>query len=236
MTCVAPPELEEGQLIASVEGDASASVSAHLALCPSCRARAEALADLYGGLRLRLYRLDCPPADELSEFRLGMLDGALQARVASHIGHCPHCRRELAQLDDYLDSLAAELEPSLAERVKVLIARLVRGGGGPILGLAPAGVRGDDDRSLIYEAGDLQLALEILPSAERPGSSELFGLISGGDTAGMRVELRRDGLLASTAEVDPAGNVVITDLPPGSYELTLRGPGLEVQVRDLRIS
>jgi hypothetical protein len=236
MTCAAPPELEEGQLIAAVEGEASATVSAHLAMCAHCRARADAQAALYSGLRARLYRLDCPPAEELSELRLGLLAGEPRMRLESHISHCPHCRRELAQLDDYLDSLAAELEPSLAERVKVLIARLVRGGGGPILGLAPAGVRGDDDRALVYEAGEIQLALEILPSANTPGYCELLGLISGGDTAGMRVELLREGLPAGAAEVDPAGNVVIDNLPPGTYELTLRGPGLEVQVRDLRIA
>lgn len=236
MTCAAPPELEEGQLIAAVEGDAGASVSEHLAMCPHCRARAESLAALYGGLRARLYRLDCPPAEELSEYRLGILGEEALSHLGPHVAHCPHCRRELAQLDEYLDSLAAELEPSLGERVRVLIARLMRGGGGPILGLAPAGVRGDDDGALVYEAGEFQLALEILPSANTPGHSEILGLVSGGDTAGMRVELLRDGLPAGGAEVDPAGNVVIDGLPPGTYELTLRGPGLEVQVRDLRIA
>jgi hypothetical protein len=139
------------------------------------------------------------------------------------------------QLDDYLDSLAAELEPGIVDRVRVLIARLVRGGGGPILGLAPAGVRGDGDAALLYEAGETQLALEILPSLDNPGRSDLFGLVSGGDIGNMTILLLRDGQMIAATDVDSIGNFVLSDLEAGTYELTLRGPGLEVQVLDLRV-
>jgi hypothetical protein len=118
----------------------------------------------------------------------------------------------------------------------VLVARLVRGGGGPILGIAPAGVRGAGDGALIYEAGEAQLALEILPAPGRPGHSELFGLVSGWEGAGLIVvTLLRDGRPGATAEVDLIGNFVLGDLAPGTYELNLRGPGLEVQLPDLRV-
>jgi anti-sigma factor RsiW len=235
MTCAAPPELDESQLIAAVEGEPTAAVREHLALCPHCRARAEDLARLYAGLRARLYRLDCPPAEDLGELQLGVLAAERRATLQTHLSHCPHCRRELQQLDGYLDSLAAELELSVAERVRVLVARLVRGGGGPILGIAPAGVRGAGDGALIYEAGATQLALEILPAPGRPGHSELFGLVSGWEGAGLIVTLLCDGQPVATAEVDPIGNFVLGDLAPGTYELNLRGPGLEVQLPDLRV-
>jgi hypothetical protein len=235
MICVAPPELDESQLIAFVDGEAAASVREHLAQCLLCRGRAEDLARVSAGLLARLYRLDCPPVEDLGDLRLGALADDRRATIETHIVHCPHCRRELAQLDSYLDSLSAELEPGIADRVRVLIARLVRGGGGPILGLAPAGVRGDGDDSLIYEAGEIQLALEILPSADSPGRSDLLGLVSGGDMASMTILLARDGQRIITADVDLAGNFVLSDLDAGIYELILRGPSLEVQVPNLRV-
>jgi len=237
MTCIAPPELNEGQLIAAVEGEPPAQVRDHLERCPTCRARAEDLARLYAGLHARLHRLDCPPADALGEFQLGLLTADQRAMIDAHLSHCPRCRGERAQLDGYLDSLAGDLELNIAERVKVLIARLVRGGGdGPILGLAPAGVRGGDGGTLLYEAGPLQIALEILPAPGSPGRSELLGLISGGDSEGLTTLLHADGRQVAAADVDPAGNFVLSDLAPGTYTLTLRGPGLEVQVPELRVT
>lgn len=236
MACRVPPELDESQLIAAVEGDATAEVRAHLEQCPHCRARADELARLYAGLRAQLHRLDCPPADELSEFGFGLLPADRQATLQAHLDHCPRCRQELAQLSTYLDSLAADLELSLAERVKVLVARLVRGSEGPILGMAPAGVRGDNDGALIYEAGAVQIAIEMLPAADQPGRTELLGLVSGGDAAGLIVALLEGGRQIASAEVDPIGNFVLPGLAAGVYELSLRGPGLEIQIPELTIS
>jgi hypothetical protein len=187
------------------------------------------------GLRARLYRIDCPPTEDLGDLHLGALTDDRRVALESHIEHCPHCRRELAQLDLYLDSLAAELDLSIADRVRVLIARLVRGGGSPIFGMAPVGVRGDGDESLLYEAGETQMALEILPSLDIPGRSDLFGLISGGDMANMTIHLLHHGRLIAATDVDSVGNFVLNDLDSGTYELTLRGPSLEVQVPDLRV-
>ncbi|MEI7770329.1 MAG: hypothetical protein WCI67_10095 [Chloroflexales bacterium] len=234
MICVRPPELDERELIAFVDGDATARVREHLAQCPFCMGRAEDLADIAAGLRVRLYRLDCPPVEDLGDMRLGVIAGDQRAALESHTDHCPHCRRELAQLDSYLDSLAAELEPGIVDRVKVLIARLIRGG--PTLGMATVGVRGDGDEALLYEAGDTQLAIEILPSLDSPGLSDVFGLVSGGDMASMTIRLLRSGQLVAAADVDSVGNFVLADLDPGSYELTLRGLDVEVQVPDLRIT
>jgi hypothetical protein len=235
MICTTPPELNESQMIAFVDGDAATNVREHLAQCPFCMDRAQDLARLSAGLRARLYRLDCPTTEDLGDLRLSAIATEQRAALESHLEHCPHCRHELAQLDNYLDSLSAELEPGIADRVRVLIARLVRGGGGPILGLAPVGVRGDGDDSLIYEAGKTQLAIEILPSAGSPGRSDLLGLVSGGDMTSMTILLLRAGQVIAAADVDSAGNFVLSDLDAGAYELTLRGPSLEVQVTDLRI-
>jgi hypothetical protein len=235
MTCSAPPELNESDLLAAAEGDPPGSVREHLAQCDYCRARAAALAELSVGLRARLYRLDCPPAHDLAEYLLGLLPAEPAGAIAAHLGSCPRCRSEIDMQRGYLDSLAAELEPSLVDRVRVLIARLVRGSGGPIFGLAPAGVRGDLGDTLIYEAGAIQLTVEILPAPAEPGRSELLGLLAGIAGDGMIVELLRAGQPLATATVDAAGNFVFGGLEPGGYSLNLRGAEVAVQVRDLLV-
>jgi hypothetical protein len=47
--------------------------------------------------------------------------------------------------------------------------------------------------------------------------------------------LLRGGELVSEVAVDGMGNLVIGNLAPGSYELILRGPGLEIQIPDLEV-
>src|SRR5687767_10210544 len=73
MECVDPPELNESQLLAYIDGDAGPAVAMHLARCPACRARAVQLGRLIGRMTVMLYRLDCPPAIDLGEYQLGLV-------------------------------------------------------------------------------------------------------------------------------------------------------------------
>ncbi|RME44392.1 MAG: hypothetical protein D6791_13280, partial [Chloroflexi bacterium] len=153
MVCAYPPELDEVQLLTYVDGEADRRVAAHVAQCSHCRERAERLARLQHRLTARLYRITCPPPEELGEYHLGMLPREQMAAVARHLDECPYCTQEVAQLREYLSELAPALElrpiERARERVKVLVARLVDRGLGPALPGQPApapayaGIRGE---------------------------------------------------------------------------------------------
>ena len=245
MPCVSPPELNDRELLAHIDGEADRQVEAHLERCAHCRERAERLARLQSRLMAQLYRITCPSPEELGEYHLGVLPRDRAAAVARHLARCPHCIREVAQLKDYLAQMAPTLEPGPLERfreqARVLVARLigVRPGGSllkrPALAPAYAGVRGEEEGPYIYQAGDVQIAIGVQDDAERPGRKVIFGLVTGMDTGEAQVHLRQAGQRVAVVPVDELGNFVLPNLAPGTYDLVLTSPGVEIHVQELHV-
>jgi hypothetical protein len=249
MTCVSPPELNDRELLTYLDDEADHQVVAHLEQCPHCRERARHLAHLQDRLTARLYRLTCPSPHELGEYHLGVMPDDQAAAVAQHLAECPHCAGEVAQLKDYLAGLAPSLELGPLERIKnqvkgrvrVLVARLVSGGpeGDPLgrSALAPAyaGIRGEGEGLYIYQADDVQIAIEIQDDAEQPGHKTILGLTMGPETSEGLAFLWRAEQRIAVVPVDKLGNFVIPALAPGSYELFLGGPEVEVHIQELQV-
>jgi hypothetical protein len=190
----------------------------------------------------QLYRITCPTPTELGEYHLGVLPSEDAEAVTQHLAECPHCRREVAQLKDYL----AELEPSpgldlldqVLDRVRVLVARLVSGGplGAPALAPAFAGVRGGAQEPLIYQAEEVQVMLDIQADADRPDQRTLLGLVIGLDRPqGFAAHLWTAEEHLATVPVDELGNFVLSNLIRGRYELMLSGPKTGIHIQDLEI-
>lgn len=184
-----------------------------------------------------LYRLTCPDSAELGDYHLGIVSGNRAYEIKQHLSHCPHCRHEQAQLQSYLTELAPELEVSLAERIRIWIARLVPEGswGNGSTGMPAFAVRGGENGPLIYQAGDAQLTIEIQDDPEKPGHRLILGLVFGVELAGMQAHLWQAGERVTTVDVDELGNFIIPALIPGTYELILSGPAVEIHVQDLSI-
>jgi anti-sigma factor RsiW len=243
MTCVSPPELGESELLAYLDGEADRRVTEHLEGCPHCRERAERLARLQDHLTGQLYRSSCPPPIEVGEYHLGILPPDRASAVAQHLAECPHCRRERVQLADFMGALAPDLEFSPAERINVLIARLIRGPAGAGISLAPAwipvpaGLRGEEGGPFLYQAGDVQIAIEIQDDADRPEHKALLGLVTGIDAGGSQVSLWQADKLVRRVGVDEVGNFYVAGLAGGSYELFLNSPELELEfhVQELHV-
>jgi hypothetical protein len=245
MACVLPQELDDRELLAYLDGEAGHQVVAHLEQCPHCRERAEQLAQLQGRMTAELYRIMCPSTMELGEYHLGLLPGDQSATVTRHLTECPHCSGEVAQLKGYLGELAPELEFSLMERVReqarVLIAHLVgesagtRPSGLPLPAPAFVGTRGQEEGPYLYEAEDVQIAIEIQEDAERPDRKALLGLVIGADPGGMTAQLWQAEQMRATVTVDSLGNFAIAQLEPGEYQLILSSPQMEIHIQPVRI-
>lgn len=241
MTCISPPELDDGTLLIYLDGEADQKVAAHLEQCSHCRERAQRLSRLQERMGAEMYRIACPTPLELGEYHLGVLAGTQANVVARHLDDCPHCSREVSQLNTYLGDLSADLEFSLAERIRVLVAKLVRPGGqtdplGPPA-MAPvfAGLRGEDSGPRLYQAGEAQVAIEIQDDAMRGDRKTLLGLVTGMDTSELVAHLWLSDQHVGEVPVDELGNLVIPGLVPGSYELILSGLEVEMHIRDLDV-
>jgi hypothetical protein len=237
MNCVSPPELDDRQLLAYLDGEADHAVAAHLEQCGYCREKARQLARLQARLRARLHRLTCPLPMELGESHLRLLAPAQATAVDQHLRECPHCAQEVAQLRGYLNEPTPAVEPGLLERVKVLVARLVgeKGEGRPSseLAFAPAFValRGTSQGPITLEADGLFIVLDVQPATE--GRVNILGQIAADDQdrwTGAAVELRQSGTLQMTVTVDDLGAFRCEAVLPGPTELQIIPGGRSVVV------
>lgn len=188
-----------------------------------------------GNMTTALYRSLCPDSAELGEYQLGLLMGDRRISIREHLATCPHCRREMAQLDQFLTSVAPDIEFNAVDRIKVWVARLVPQGFNAGMGLAPVlAVRGAGAGPQLYEAGDAQVGIDIQPDL-RPGTFTLVGLVTGAELDGLQAIVWQDDESVATVDVDDLGNFIVDALRPGRYRVTLSGPSLEIEMRDINI-
>lgn len=247
------PQFSDAELLAYLDGALEEALAQRIEQSGDAQRRLAQLARQQQQLAARLYRANCPDAHTLGEYQMRLLAAEQAAQVAQHIAICPHCALELDELRATLGDLASDLEMSVVERLRVLIARLVPDL--PNLGASPAGMPGpagmpalagmrgampsQQGGPRLYEAGDIQLSLEVQDAAEA-GRKSVLGLITGAEATGWQVTLWREeesvAELVQTVAVDELGNFVFDSLAPGAYTLTLRGDDVEVVIQDLAVS
>lgn len=216
--CAFPPELDDKQLSAYLDGIADEATLSHLKRCARCREKAEALDRFQKRLANRLYRATCPPSIELGEYHLHLLPASQMLIVGQHVRECPHCAREISELEGFL----SEPEPSLTEKLiggaKVLIARLVGG----TLSPATIALRGEARGPMTFAADGIAIVLDIQPAPE--AKANILGQVAADrqdDWTGALVELRKDGLLQVSSTVDDLGGFQCLGVIPGQYELRI---------------
>jgi len=218
--CISPPALDDRQLFLYLDGKGDQEVISHLERCAYCLERANALADLQSRLTSRVYRITCPSPMELGEYHLRMLPASEMHLIRHHIGECPHCTRELAQLEAFFSTDLAPTETSLFGQARVLIARLVSSLGEP--GQTVAALRGDAKGPLTLQADGIVIVLDIQPGKE--GKVNILGQLAAEDQdqwTGASVELHQGGELEFSSTVDDLGAFYSEGIIPGSKELRI---------------
>ena len=247
-TCINPSEIQEGDLMAYVDGTADEAVVQHIRRCSACARQAEVLATLQTIMTAKLYRFSCPTPDQLIAYQQGELRGSEKLVVVQHLRQCPHCARELA-------ALARDARVGLGERIraglKVLDAVLVTPQ------LQAAGVRGAPGAARptpqVYRADEIEIIVNQIPSRTHPRRWDLSGLVhvegqvpetiapstalrqssgQGSGQRGARVELYRGEGLIAIAAVSLRGRFVFAAVEPGDYDLSLVWGDREVRVKN----
>lgn len=118
MECLKPGAINDEELLAYLAGEkVRPLVEQHLTRCQYCASRLAEFRRIELTLTSKLYRWDCPPAQVLGEYHLGMLGNELAAAVTNHLGMCVLCAAEVVSLTEFLAN-----EPVLAEPVSQLAA------------------------------------------------------------------------------------------------------------------
>ncbi len=120
MECLEPGAIHDEELFAYLAGEkVRPLVEQHLATCQYCANRLAEYRRLELTLSGKLFRWDCPPAQVLGEYELGMLSKELTAAVQNHLNICVQCAAEVASLAGFLanDPMLAEPVPQIAVSV-----------------------------------------------------------------------------------------------------------------------
>jgi hypothetical protein len=229
IACVDPTEIEEGDLIAYLHGDASPRVVEHVIRCAFCADQVEQLRMVDAQLLDAFYRGACPSAQALAEFALDRLPAVEKLRVAAHVRCCALCSGELEAVHSLTDeappSLLAQLRESLA---LALVARPVAS--------APSPVRGEHLRGR-FEVDGFIITLSIQASALTGRVRRRDGPPDAG--YGGQAWLIGEGMAVDKdiphSQVDNGGRFHFTSPAAGSYALLLQIGDQNVALEEIQI-
>ena len=216
MKCISSPALDDTQIISYIEGEADNVIVAHIKECPYCAERANRLALMQNQLRARLYRSTCPSSMELGDLHLGLLPDSRKPVVAQHVRECPHCRRELAELQGFLAE--PDVQSGLLEPVKRLVAQLINSGSAPAFGA----LRGESKGPLTFEADGVVITLDV--SSGPNGQMSILGQVAADDQdqwTGANVELQQVDIPPLTTSLDDLGAFRFEAVRPGATKFII---------------
>lgn len=229
--CTNPSEIEEGDLIAYLHGDASPRVVEHVARCTFCAQQVEQLRLVDAQLLAAFYRDACPTAAVFADFVLNQLPAVERLRVAAHVRSCPACSEEVAVVRGLTDedppSLLARLRESLA---LALTVRPVANVTGLARGMGWQGC---------FEADDL--IVTVIVQADRlTGRVRRRDAPPDTDYSGQAWLLSTEMAVTEEEEVprsriDKQGHLQFTGLAAGTYELLLQIGEQDVALETIRV-
>ena len=229
--CINPTEIQEGDLLAYTEGEASSAVQDHVQRCVHCAERAAAYGRLDRWLLAGLYRVSCPAPDILAQWQLHLLPAGEELRVAAHVRACPPCTHELEDLAAVDDDLLSLLLDRLRGVSHWLEATLVTAAPRPV------GLRGVPTPQWRYRAGDLEV---FVGSQMGSGGRRLIGRLrppadQRARAVGVEVWLLQGGRALGSRSTDDLGHFVFPAVAPGQYDLGFGWQGQAVLVRGVEV-
>lgn len=239
LSCIAPQQIEAGDLAAYIDGTAEKSVVQHILNCAFCQHEVAELkkADLL--LTNQLFREDCPEPVQLLQYQAGFLDEAEETAVAGHIATCSHCTQELRQLameETASEAPAPTAGPSLLDKLRqagLNVLEAIRLPDPPQLDLA---VRGQQEIGQIYQAGDYQLVVgHQTPDFLSEGitlEGQLTHLLTGEPVAEGLITLHDATGSQQQASLDSFGYFEFEELASGQYviEVVITGTAFMVEI------
>jgi hypothetical protein len=184
-----------------------------------------------------LYRAFCPESIEIGEYHLGMYAGERADQIQRHLKECPFCTRELDQLQAYLEIVARYLQITPVNQARNWIALRIsmdqfqkEAKLNQALQIAQPGAY---EYPLIYQAGEAYIMIQQENDPGSPDRMLLRNHVVGIDPDEMSAYLWSMGNQAAATEVEENGLFIFLGLEPGTYELILTKPQLDIYVQEL---
>jgi len=182
------PTLNQGDLLAYLEGTASAEVRQQIEQSPALLADAAALGLVDTLLQLAQDEADQPTPDDLLAYQAGLLDQPERARIDAWLERAPHLQAELAELEPPADfALTGQLEspvqpvsiaPSWLERLQQHGQTILRALQLPAAPPTALALRGDEPDRQLYQVEGYQIVLALTPPLAGEQIWQLEGQLS----------------------------------------------------------
>lgn len=228
-----------------LDGDADATVKAHVRHCAECQRRAQRLQQSQQQWQSLFHRHSCPPSQELCNYAWELLPAPDRQRVAHHLSYCPHCTHEL--LNNYVSQVKVTTAPTSQpagstwwatgiDQLRILVSHLTQP---PMAGYAYADALrgGNQAQTLTYQLDATTMLLAtITDDPNHSGNHRLEIQVAGLVTTDVTVQLWQEQQLLQSVQLDAAGDALFENLAAGHYELILSAPQLKVHLPHLAIA
>ena len=236
--CLNPALIEDGDLMAYVDGEADPWVGKHIESCPACLRQATELGQATQGLLGLIYRASCPEPERLGQYHLKLLSAGEQLTMAAHLRTCLHCRDELSLLvepeeTEEPDSLIMMVWKLFQDAVQVVEGMLMPS---PRRRVAGMRARGRKRETQNYAADGVNVILDFQPVGRRRREGMLVGTIQSGLIAtGGQAWLFEEGQKPISTEVDALGTFIFEQISPGHYDLALEVEQKAILLREVNV-
>jgi uncharacterized protein YlaN (UPF0358 family) len=231
--CVNPHEIQEGDLLKYLDGNASPAVIEHVTHCAACATEAALLQKSRTALQTIFFRESCPSTDELMQYQMKELSRKQMQAIKNHLVDCKSCREELSELVNVLNEPleSSWLEQWVSVGRQILTAGLVQSKMRSI----PA-LRGTPQRELTYKVANHKISLTILPPPVNEGLWQVEGRFkSDGALVEMLIQLQQENQVVATDTLDEFGYFELRQLKGGIYTLIVESATTSIIIPDLKL-
>ncbi len=216
-------KIEEGDLLAYLDGMASLNAVSHIRECGTCQEEVTGLRVINTTFKQVLSRVSCPDSQALLLYETKLLPKRERHQVGKHIADCTFCEKEVAQLAKIPFSKPLSTFERLIEAGKQIIDAFRL----PIT--QPAFARlGDEDEPIVYQAGDYQIMLAstspLLATDIRQVEGQIINLEDQLIPSTGSISLLHHTQHVASDNIDEFGYFVLENLKPGEYTLHIDLP------------
>ena len=227
--------LTDDQLDMLLEGEGQAALASHLKHCTTCRQRLAEIVSQEQVMFRYLHRVTCPTPLMLFEHVTTLTP---HAEIAQYLleEESVLCHQEIAILAEW-EQFPLRVAPARAKRqfsLPRIIANLIPQKRLAIIRtMAPCPIS-------VYDAGDLILSFDCLPSMTQAGRKALHGVLLPlyDDVTryeGFMVRLSQNGTVVGESDLSSYGGFVFEELTKGNYRVAVTLPTQHVIIEDLEV-
>lgn len=229
LQCLNPATLQDGDLLAFLDGAAPAYVGAHIAACGACQETLTHLQEMELLFDAALFRHACPSGEELLGYQMALLPRQEHTTIQRHLKQCAHCQEEVVGFDEIAPS-----PPPFLARLKEKGKQILSGMQLSFPKQPAFALMGDEQQQRLYQAQSYQITVALDSPVAATNLWQLEGQLVNEEDPLMdfkgHVSLRAGDVEIARDQIDEFGYFELENITPGQYDLLIELPDLILSI------